>query len=139
MLPLSKPPDVDRVALVEMADIFAGAMFWPVERADEVLQVWRTWLDEIPERVTSAARVMHFPPMPELPEPLRGKSYVVVEAAMLLEDHVATDLLAGGIVDRPGILASGKSSFSVVSPVAGSSVIALPSTCPRPENSAGGS
>jgi hypothetical protein len=45
----------------------------------------------------------------------------------------------GGMIDRPGILASGKSSFSVVSPVAGSSVIALPSTCPRPENSAGGS
>ncbi len=81
--------------LFEVADIFAGAMFWPVERADEVLHVWRAWVEGIPERVTSAARVMHFPPMPELPEPLRGKSYVVVEAAMLLEDHVATDLLAG--------------------------------------------
>ena len=46
---------------------------------------------------------------------------------------------AGGICDLPGILVSGKSSFSVVSPVAGSSVIALPSTCPRPEKSAGGS
>ena len=81
--------------LFEMADIFAGAMFWPVERADEVLHVWRAWVEGIPERVTSAARVMHFPPMPELPEPLRGNSYVVVEAAMLLEDHVANDLLAG--------------------------------------------
>jgi hypothetical protein len=40
---------------------------------------------------------------------------------------------------RPAIFDSEKSSFSVVSPVAGSSVIADPSTCPRPEDSAGGS
>ena len=81
--------------LFEVADIFAGAMFWPVERAEEVLHTWRKWVDAVPEKVTSAARVMHFPPMPEIPEPMRGNSYVVVEAAMLLEDQVAYDLLAG--------------------------------------------
>jgi len=79
--------------LFEIADIFAGAMFWSVERAEEVLRTWREWVDALPDRVTSAARVMHFPPMPELPEPLRGNSFVVVEAAMALEDLAASDLL----------------------------------------------
>ena len=81
--------------LFAVTDIFAGALFWPVERAADVLQAWHTWVDGVPESVTSVARVFHFPPMPELPEPLQGNSFVVVEAAMLLDDAAAADLLAG--------------------------------------------
>jgi hypothetical protein len=46
---------------------------------------------------------------------------------------------AVGTAVRPAIFDIEKSSFRVVSPVVGSSVIADPKTCPRPEDSAGGS
>ncbi len=80
--------------LLDVPDIFAGAMFWPMERAAEVLSAWRTWVDGVPESVTSVARVLNLPPLPELPEPLRGKSFAVVEAAMLVDDESGADLLA---------------------------------------------
>ncbi len=80
--------------LLEIRDIFAGAMFWPMERAAEVVSAWRTWVDGVPESVTSVARVLNLPPLPELPEPLRGKSFAVVEAAMLVDDESGADLLA---------------------------------------------
>jgi hypothetical protein len=58
-------------------------MFWPVERAAEVLHAWREWTETLPETVTSVGRILHFPPIPEVPEPLRGNSFVIVEAVVV--------------------------------------------------------
>ena len=48
--------------------------------ATEVLRAWRRWIDGVPEEVTSVGRFLQFPPIPDIPEPLRGNSFVVVEA-----------------------------------------------------------
>ena len=48
-------------------------------------------------------------------------------------------LAEGGCTARPGSLDIGKSSLSVVMPVAGFSTMAVPTNGPRPLNSAGGS
>src|SRR5207247_5402721 len=42
---------------------------------------------------TSVGRLLQFPPLPALPEPLRGRSFVVVEAAMIMDDFQASELL----------------------------------------------
>jgi hypothetical protein len=55
-------------------------MFWPIERAREVLHAWREWVETVPDELTSAARILHFPPLPDIPEPLRGGSFAVVDA-----------------------------------------------------------
>jgi FAD/FMN-containing dehydrogenase len=68
------------IALYETPELYAGAMFWPVERAGEVLRVWREWTETVPDTVTSVGRVLHFPPIPDVPESLRGGSFAVVEA-----------------------------------------------------------
>jgi FAD/FMN-containing dehydrogenase len=68
------------LALFETPELYAGAMFWPVERAGEVLRAWREWIETVPDEVTSLGRVLHLPPIPDIPEPLRGNSFVVVEA-----------------------------------------------------------
>ena len=62
--------------------LVAGTLFWPIERADEVLQAWAAWTAELPDSVTSVGRVLRLPPMPELPPFLSGRSFVVVEAAI---------------------------------------------------------
>ena len=70
-------------ALYPIAEVYAGWLMWPLERAGEVLKAWREWVDTVPEEVTSVGRILQLPPIPEIPEPLRGQSLVVVEAAYL--------------------------------------------------------
>ena len=80
-------------ALYPAPEIYAGVLFWPFERAAEVLHAWREWLPSVPEAVTSVGRLLQFPPIPELPEFLRGQAFAVVEAALLGPDAVGEELL----------------------------------------------
>jgi FAD/FMN-containing dehydrogenase len=80
--------------LLPIREVFAGALFFPVERAAEVLHAWHEWTATAPEEVTSVGRLMSFPPLPELPEPLRGKDFAIVEAVALLPDAEAGEALA---------------------------------------------
>ena len=139
VLPLRQAPRVDRVAL-------ARPRTAPARRAGRAAR----------RRARSCARPpaagalrtvaqVRLPAKPGMPARQLGLVPQVVQQAAQRElGAVAGDAVTVAArwrhrAMRPGILVSGKSSFSVVSPVAGSSVIALPSTCPRPENSAGGS
>ncbi|MEV4422890.1 FAD-binding protein, partial [Patulibacter sp. NPDC049589] len=74
--------------------VHAGALFWPVERGAEVLRAWRDWCDGVPDDVTSVGRLLWVPAFPEIPAPLRGRAFVVVEAACLLDDGRASGVLA---------------------------------------------
>ena len=65
--------------LLPLREIFAGALLFPAEQATEVLQGWREWTAGVPEEMTSVGRLMNFPPVPEVPEPVRGKSFTVLE------------------------------------------------------------
>jgi FAD/FMN-containing dehydrogenase len=69
--------------LIPQAREYAGALFFPWERADEVLHAWHEWLPTTPDEVTSVGRVMQFPDLPVVPEPVRGKSFALVEAVYL--------------------------------------------------------
>jgi hypothetical protein len=66
--------------LVELTEVYAGHLFFPVERALEVLRAWRDWTETVPDEITSVGRILQLPPIPEIPEPFRGKSFVVVQA-----------------------------------------------------------
>jgi hypothetical protein len=70
------------VQLYDTSQLYAGAMFWPPERAGEVLRAWREWAETVPDEVTSLGRILHLPPMPDIPEPPRGRSFVIVEAVI---------------------------------------------------------
>jgi hypothetical protein len=70
-------------ALFPVSEVYAGALFFPFERSAEILKAWRRWVEQTPREVTSVARLMQFPPIPEVPEPVRGKSFVIVEAAYI--------------------------------------------------------
>jgi FAD/FMN-containing dehydrogenase len=80
--------------LFPIAEVVAGTLFWPLERAEDVLQAWAEWTASVPDTVTSVGRVLRFPPMPELPPFLSGKSFVVVEAAIQETPERADELLA---------------------------------------------
>ena len=80
--------------LYPVTELYAGAMLWPIERDSEVLTAWRSWVDTVPDEVTSLGRLLHLPPIPDIPEPLRGRDFVAVEAACLLDAEAGADLLA---------------------------------------------
>ena len=80
--------------LYPVKELYAGWLIFPMERADEVLNAWRDWADELPDEVTSIGRLLQVPPLPDIPEPLRGRRLVVVEAAMIMDEKKASKLLA---------------------------------------------
>lgn len=81
------------IVLYPVREVFAGALFFPLERASEVLHAWRDWTDTVPDEVTSVGRMLQFPPIPEVPEPLRGNSFAVVEAAYLGDEFEGAELI----------------------------------------------
>jgi hypothetical protein len=74
-------------------EVYAGGLFWPVERAGDVLAAWREWIRDVPERVTSLWRILRVPPFPQVPAHLRGRSFAVVEAAILGDTALSAELL----------------------------------------------
>lgn len=80
-------------ALYPVAKAYAGWLVWPMERATEVLGTWAEWTKTTPDEVTSVGRLLQIPPIPEMPEPLRGRQLVVVEAAFLGDEQAGRDLL----------------------------------------------
>jgi FAD binding domain/Berberine and berberine like len=81
------------IRLFPVKELYAGWLIFPMERADEVLNAWRDWADTVPDEVTSVGRLLQVPPLPAIPEPLRGRRLVVVEAAMLMDETKASKLL----------------------------------------------
>ena len=63
--------------------IYGGFLFYPLEQAPEVLHAWRAWTATAPEEVTTAARLLQFPPLEEIPELVRGQSFAVIDGAFL--------------------------------------------------------
>jgi FAD/FMN-containing dehydrogenase len=79
--------------LLPYADVFAGMLLWDASRAAEVLHAWATWTATAPGSATTTLRVMNFPPLPELPPFLSGRSLVVIDGAILETDAAASTLL----------------------------------------------
>jgi hypothetical protein len=80
--------------LFTIEEVTAGILWFPGERATEVLKAWRAWTDTAPDELTSVGRILQFPPIPEIPEPVRGQSFVVVEAIWLGDEAEGARLLA---------------------------------------------
>jgi FAD/FMN-containing dehydrogenase len=63
--------------------IVGGKLMFPVEQARDVLRAFRDTMQDAPEELTMWASIMHFPPLPMLPEPLRGNSFAVIDVTYL--------------------------------------------------------
>jgi FAD/FMN-containing dehydrogenase len=67
------------VQLFPVTELYAGVLFFPWERSTEVLHAWHEWTASVPEETTSVGRIMQFPAAPDVPEPMRGRAFVLVE------------------------------------------------------------
>ncbi|MDQ1581382.1 MAG: hypothetical protein QOD05_2157 [Microbacteriaceae bacterium] len=80
--------------VVPIADVYAGMLMYPLDRAPEVFTAYERWTRDLTDHATTCVRLLRLPPMPELPDFLRGQSFVVVDGAINTSDAEADTLLA---------------------------------------------
>ncbi len=66
-----------------VAELYAGALFFPFARAADVLHTWNGLVPGLPDEMMSWASLFHLPQLPGEPEPPLGGSFAVVMAAFL--------------------------------------------------------
>ena len=80
--------------LIPLRKVYAGMLMFPWENVREIMHTWREWTATVPDTVTTSFRIMQLPPMPELPDFLRGRSVVLIDGAIIENDERAAELLA---------------------------------------------
>lgn len=66
------------IELHPVGTVYAGNLLYPATMAGDVIRRYRDWVDGIDERMTSSVVLMNVPPLDTVPEPMRGKSFVIV-------------------------------------------------------------
>jgi uncharacterized protein YbjT (DUF2867 family) len=74
--------------------VYGGRLLWPAAMARPVLQAFSTVTAGAPDELTLWAQLLRFPPLSEVPEPLRGGSFTTVDLTFLGSAEDAEALLA---------------------------------------------
>jgi hypothetical protein len=80
--------------LVPEPEVYGGRLMFPVEHTAAVLRTFRDLAARAPRELTLWAQVFHFPPLPSLPEAVRGRSFACVTSTYLGTAAEAEVLLA---------------------------------------------
>ena len=66
------------IRLFPVSQVYAGNLFYPASMAKDVFRRYRDWIANAPDELTTSVLVMNFPPIPHLPDILRGQTFVMV-------------------------------------------------------------
>jgi FAD/FMN-containing dehydrogenase len=66
------------IKLYPVTTVFGGNMMFPAANAKGAFQIYRDWVETLPDEFTTSIALMNFPPIPQMPEFMRGKSFVIV-------------------------------------------------------------
>lgn len=66
--------------LYPLNTVYGGGIYYPVEKAQEVLDLYSNWVSGLPDEMTTAVTFVNFPPLPAVPDALRGKYVISVRA-----------------------------------------------------------
>ena len=89
-------------ALHPVTNVYGGNLVYPVERAREVLKYYADWTRSLPDEMASAVGFMNFPPLPVIPEMLRGKSFILVRGCYCGDDLAEGERLIQSVRDALG-------------------------------------
>lgn len=73
--------------------VYGGNLYYSADLAREVLQRYREWIRTAPEALTSSVVLMNYPPIPQLPEAVRGKSFVIIRGCYVGSLEKGAELL----------------------------------------------
>jgi len=69
--------------LLPIADLYAGTLAFPAAVGAEAVRTYRDWAADLPDEVTSIVRFVTPPPIPDVPEPIRGVPLLTIGAACI--------------------------------------------------------
>ncbi len=72
-----------QVNLLPISEIYAGALVFPAEVGADAVRTYRDWVANVPEEITSIVRFVTPPPIPDVPEPIRGVPLLTIGAAYI--------------------------------------------------------
>lgn len=72
-----------RVELLPIAEVYAGALLFPASVGAEAVRTYRDWTAAAPDEVSSVVRFITPPPIPDVPEPLRGTPLLTIDGACI--------------------------------------------------------
>jgi FAD/FMN-containing dehydrogenase len=105
-----------RLFAVEM--VYGGRVTYPIELAREVFARFRDWAAAAPDELTASIVIMNMPPLPQVPEPMRGKSFISVLACYSGPMEDADDLFRVWNEWKPAVMNSfGAMPFSEVASI----------------------
>ena len=81
------------IDLLPLTEVYAGMLLWDGVRASGVCRAWARWTHGLADEVTTSLRLLSIPPLPELPEFIRGRQLVVVDGAVVAAEDRAAELL----------------------------------------------
>ncbi|GAA3236237.1 FAD-binding oxidoreductase [Actinocorallia longicatena] len=82
------------VGLFPIVSLYGGALYFDGSLTGPLLRAYRDWSSGLPETVTTSIALLRLPPLPQVPEPLRGRFSVAVRVACLGDRDEAEKLLA---------------------------------------------
>jgi hypothetical protein len=69
--------------LLPIAEIYAGALVFPAELGANAVRSYRDWAAGVSDDVTSVVRFVTPPPIPDVPEPIRGVPLLTIDGACI--------------------------------------------------------
>jgi FAD/FMN-containing dehydrogenase len=69
--------------LVPVAEAYGGALLFPADVGAEGIRTYRDWAAGVSEEITSVVRFLRPPDIPDVPEFMRGKALLTIDAACI--------------------------------------------------------
>jgi hypothetical protein len=80
--------------LIELPEVFAGSVIYPADgRSSEIINRYFEWAPALPDDVTSIARFLRLPPLPQIPEPLQDRPLITLGACYAGPESVGAELI----------------------------------------------
>jgi FAD/FMN-containing dehydrogenase len=98
--------------LFPIGTAYAGLLVWDWKNAHQVLTRWSQWALEAADNITTSYRHLRYPPIPQIPEPFRGRNLVIIDGVATGSDAEAEQILGplrelGPELDSFGRVAAG--------------------------------
>jgi FAD/FMN-containing dehydrogenase len=82
------------LSLVPIAEIYAGALLFPAELGGDAVRAYRDWAAGVSDDVTSVVRFITPPPIPDVPEPIRGRPLLTIDGACIGSQAEGEEIVA---------------------------------------------
>jgi hypothetical protein len=92
------------IDLVPLSTVYAGNLYYAPEDAGDVVDAYARWVAGMPDDLTSSLVYMNVPPAPEVPEPIRGRSFVIVRGCWSGDLAAGRSALDGWRAQRPPLI-----------------------------------